>query len=192
MQLCRAPLRTLSVLGGVLAMAMAQSWQTARAPGLEVQTAAAADRAQQLEVFAVLQQAQKELRQLGLPLPTKVRVRIHPSLTSFQQSTGQPWFVLATSDRSQALIQTQRLRILSERQALRRTLRHELFHLAQPAVWPRWKAEGEAMRFAGERPTAQPYSAIGEAQLNALLANPPNPTVLAKAMATAYAWAAKR
>ena len=117
-----------------------------------------------------------------------MRLVIHPDLRSCIRATRLPWFVLAAANRNRNRIDTQRPRVLQERGGLERTLRHELFHLAQPEGWPRWKVEGMAMRFAGEEPTAPPLEAVGETELEHLLASPPDPQTLRRAMATAYRW----
>jgi hypothetical protein len=78
---------------------------------------------------------------------------------------------------------------LLERNSLEKTLRHELFHLAQPADWPRWLAEGSAMIFAGETPGVEPLSNVSEGQLDVLLASVNSSEELARATATAYDWA---
>ncbi|MCX7783546.1 MAG: hypothetical protein N2318_07875 [Meiothermus sp.] len=172
----------------VLTPALAQNWQTAQAPGFVVRVAGGADTRHLPEVFRVLQKARQDLKSMGLSLPLTVRVVIHPDLKSYTASTRLPWFVLAAAHRSKNQIDSQRLRVLRERGTLERTLRHELFHLAQPEGWPRWKAEGMAMRFAGEQPVARPLEAITEAELERLLAHPPDPKTLRRAMATAYRW----
>ena len=128
-------------------------------------------------------------RDWGLTLPETVTVRVHPSLASFQEATGQPWFVAAVADRITGTLHLQRLRVLAERRSLEPTLRHELFHLVQPGDWPRWRAEGEAMRFAGESPQAEPLSGLDESELDALLAAPDSSEALARAAATAWRWA---
>jgi len=177
--------RLLAILLALLGPALAQ-WKTAHAPGFVVQVATNADERHLREVFAILQKTRRDLKAAGYPLPSRVRVVIHPNLRSYIRATGLPWFVVAAANRSRNQIDTQRLRVLLERGSLERTLRHELFHLAQPEGWPRWKAEGRAMRFAGEEPTAPPLEAIGEAELERLLASPPDPQTLRRAMATAY------
>jgi hypothetical protein len=183
-----SPARLLVILLALLGPALAQTWKTTHAPGFVVQVAAKADAAHLREVFAVLQKARRNLQAAGYPLPPRVSVVIHPDLKSYTHATGLPWFILATANRQKHRIDTQRLRVLLERGGLERTLRHELFHLAQPEGWPRWKAEGRAMRFAGEEPTAPPLEAVDEAELERLLASPPNPQTLRRAMATAYRW----
>ena len=175
----------------VLTPALAQNWQTAQAPSFVVHYAGGADALHLPEVFRVMQKARQDLQSRGLALPPTVRVVIHPNLASYTASTGLPWFVLAAAHRGQNQIDTQRLRVLLARGTLERTLRHELFHLAQPEGWPRWKAEGLAMRFALEQPLAKPLEGITEAELERLLANPPDPKTLGRAMATAYRWASR-
>ncbi len=172
----------------VFSLVFAQNWQTIKSPGFRVKTASSADRQLVPQVFQILQKARRDLERSGLKVPSTVTVAIHPDLKSYTRTTRLPWFVMAVSDRGKSRIDTQRLQILLERGSLERTLRHELFHLAQPANWPRWKAEGSAMRFAGDEPTAQPLQNIAEANLDELLANPPNAQTLARAMATAYIW----
>lgn len=176
------------VLLAFLSTALAQSWQTTRAPGFVLQTASAEDARHLPEVFRILQKARRELIAAGYYPPALVRVVVHPSLKSYTTATGLPWFVLSAANRSKNQIDSQRLRVLLERKDLERTLRHELFHLAQPADWPRWKAEGKAMRFAGDKPSARPLENIREAKLESLLANPPDQETLNRAMATAFLW----
>jgi len=183
-----SPARLLVVLLALLGLALAQTWKTAHAPGFVVQVAAKADEKHLREVFAVLQKARRDLKAAGYPLPPQVRVVIHPDLNSYTRATRLPWFVLAATNRPKHRIDTQRLRVVLERGGLERTLRHELFHLAQPEGWPRWKAEGLAMRFAGEEPKARPLEHIGEAELERLLAHPPDQATLNRAMATAFLW----
>lgn len=187
------PVWLTAVLLVVLPPALAQNWQTAQAPGFVVRVAGGADALHLPEVFRVLQKARQDLQTMGLSLPPMVRVVIHPDLKSYTASTRLPWFVLAAANRGQNRIDTQRLRILLERGTLETTLRHELFHLAQPEGWPRWKAEGMAMRFAGEQPVARPLEAITAAELEGLLTNPnpPDRETLRRAMATAYRWTSR-
>jgi hypothetical protein len=183
----KAPLAArLWPLAFLLLPALAQDWQAAAGDGFTVHTAAQADREGLREVFGVLGQARRELfARYGFALPEAVTVWIHPTLASFEAATAQPWYVAAVADRGAGALHSQRLRVLLERGSLAATLRHELFHLAQPEGWPRWRAEGEAMRFAGERPTAAPLE-VSDDELNAILAAPPDRETLARAAATAY------
>ena len=165
----------------------AQNWQQATDGFFTVETASPADAEKLREVFDSLEQAAKDLKNSGFVLPDTVTVRVHPTLESFQNDTDLPWFVAALADRKTDILHTQRLWVLLERHSLEKTLRHEMFHLAQPADWPRWQAEGAAMHFAGERPQAQPLPGLSDEQLDALLAAPPSAELLARAVATAYA-----
>jgi hypothetical protein len=115
-----------------------------------------------------------------------VKLWIHPDLESFTSVTGLPWFVLASADRESCELHLQRLVVVLERSSLAVTLRHELFHLAQPDSWSRWLAEGRAMHFAGEQPGAPPLPGISDGELDRLLANPPDAATLARAAATAF------
>lgn len=172
----------------LLSFGCAQSWQPSSDGRFVVETASEADREQLAAVFAVLREAARDLRQeWGFTLPETVTIRVHPTLESFQEATSQPWFVAAAADRRTATLHLQRLRVLSERRSLEATLRHELFHLAQPEDWPRWRAEGEAMRFAGETPRAEALE-LSDAELDAILAAPSSSEDLARAVATAWRW----
>lgn len=174
---------------GLSGWAGAQGWQAATDGVFRVAMASEADREHLAEVFPILGQAARELRQdYGFALPDGVTLRVHPTIVSFEQATGMPWYVAAVADRERNTIHSQRLRVLLERGSLETTLRHELFHLAQPPAWPRWRAEGEAMRFAGEVPRAAALTDVSEAELDALLARPPSRELLARAAATAWRW----
>ena len=141
------------------------------------------------EVFTILQEADRELRQLWkLNLPEKVTIVIHPTLSSFITVNQVPWYVAGIANVETGQIDVQRLKVLAERDSLKRTLRHELFHLAQSEEWSRWLAEGLAMHFAGDRLLASPIEGISEEVLNKLLAEPTSQKALYGAMATAFIW----
>ena len=166
----------------------AQEWQQNTDGFYTVETASSADSQHLNEVFDVLQQAKKDLTRQGLKLPNSVTVRIHPDIDSYVIAVNLPWYIAGVADRETNTIQTQRLEILIIRNSLEKTLRHELFHLAQPENWPRWKAEGKAMLFASESPQAEVLVGISEERLEDLLANPPSREMLQQAVATAYQW----
>jgi hypothetical protein len=172
----------------VISAVEAQAWSTATDGFFTVQTASTSDATYLNEVFKILQEAKQDLRAEVLALPESVRVQIHPSLESFTTITELPWYILSVANRETSTVHTQRLRILLERASLQITLRHELFHLAQPEGWPRWRAEGEAMKFSGERPQARALEKLSEEDLNKLLANPDSRETLQRAVATAYQW----
>jgi hypothetical protein len=181
-------LRFFTLLLCSVSVSYAQDWSSATDGFFIVQTASTADATYVSEVFRILQQAKKDLRTESLTLPESVTVQIHPNLDSFTTTTNLPWYIISLADRETNMVHTQRLRILLERQSLDITLRHELFHLAQPADWPRWRAEGEAMKFSGERPQVKALGTISEEDLNTLLANPDSRETLQRAVATAYRW----
>ncbi len=132
--------------------------------------------------------ARKDLFALKLNPPERVTLVVHPTLEHFEKALDAPLFESARANRMLSRIDSQRFVALEEHGGLEQTLRHELFHLAQPANWPRWKAEGGAVRFSGERLTASPFSSISEEKLEGLLQNPPSKEMLARAMSTALQW----
>jgi hypothetical protein len=105
------------------------------------------DRTHLQTVFSAFQQTQTDLRELGLEVKA-VRLEAFESAADFATATGEPYFV-AASTRGQT-IQTQRLGALEAQGLLNFTIRHEVFHTAQPANLPRWLAEGLARHFSGE------------------------------------------
>jgi hypothetical protein len=171
-----------------LCVAFGQDWKSASDGRFVVLTASPEDALYLPEIFTVLQRAQRDLRRQGLELPETIGITIHPHLDSFLEATGVPWYVMATADRDRALVHSQRVRVLLERGSLEKTLRHELFHLGQPEDWPRWRAEGAAMIFAGEKRKVEPLEGIGERELEEILASAPSAELLTRAMATAYLW----
>lgn len=184
-------LRSLTFIAIVLlsSLGVAQRWVTATDDSFTVLTAAAEDAEHLQAVFSILQCAKQDLRRgWNLTLPPGVTVVIHPDLTSFSQATRLPWYIAGAADRTNLVLNVQRLRVLLERQSLETTLRHELFHLVQPPDWSRWQSEGAAMLFAGELPSAQPFEGISEAELNRRLATAASREDLARSVATAYLW----
>ncbi len=187
-----SPGHVLSVVALALLLSVSNArpaWQTAAAGGFQVQTAGLADARWLPEAFRILTAAAARISadpELGLcnaPL-----VVIHPDLESFEAATGMPWFILAVANRADCRIDTQRVAILERHGGLRGTLLHELHHLAQPEHWERWRAEGRAQVFAGERPAAAPLHAVAPAQLDELLAAPASSEEYLRALATALTW----
>lgn len=163
-------------------------FQRSHDDSFELFTASPADDSARQEIFFLSQQAKTDLQAAGYALPKNVKLYVYPTLASYQAATRQPWFVAATAEPAGATLHLQRARVLLERHSLATTLRHELFHLVQPKAWPRWKAEGYAMRFAGETPTASPIAHISPDALNNLLRQPPDRGALERAVATAFFW----
>jgi hypothetical protein len=113
------------------------------------------DEAQLGTVFKTFNKAQKDLAEIGLGVKP-VMLEAFSSANAFARATGEPAFV-AASTRDQT-IRTQRLGALQTRGLLGFTVRHEVFHTAQPASLLRWLAEGLARHFSGEdaRDSIQP------------------------------------
>lgn len=166
-------------------------FQTAVSAHFRIQTFSSADVKYLPRAFKALEKARKDLIALKLNLPGRVTVIVHPTLEQFQKTLDAPLYEAARANRKLAQIDTQRFVALEEHGGLELTLRHEIFHLAQPEGWPRWKAEGGAVRFSRERLSASPMTNISEEKLEKLLANPPSREVLARAMATAAQWVAE-
>jgi hypothetical protein len=105
------------------------------------------DEAQLGNVFRSFKKAQTDLAEIGLEVKP-VKLKAFLSAAAFARTTDEPAFV-AASTRDQT-IRTQRLGALKTRGLLEFTIRHEVFHTAQPANLPRWLAEGLARHFSGE------------------------------------------
>ena len=128
------------------------------------------DKAHLRTVFSAFLRAQADLQAIGLEVKP-VKLEVFPNAEAFARVTGEPAFV-AASTRGQT-IRTQRLGALKARGLLGFTVRHEVFHTAQPASLPRWLAEGLARHFSGEdaRDSRQPsgLEATTNARLDELL-----------------------
>lgn len=162
-------------------------WQRWERPGFDVYAAGPEDVALMPQLLDAIEEARRELEgRWGLQLPAGIAVHVHPDLVSFQAASGMPWYVAGIARSSDSEVHLQRLRVLQERGGLRLTVRHELFHLAQPSDWPRWLAEGAAMIYAGETPAAAPLGGVSASELDSLLGRPPNRETLLRAQATAY------
>jgi hypothetical protein len=86
-----------------------------------------------------------------VPRPPQLTLRFHPSVDSYQRSTGKPWFTSGTTIGSE--LHFLPLAVLRERGTLERTIRHELVHaLTEPALAgrPIWVREGAAFYFTRE------------------------------------------
>jgi stage II sporulation protein D (peptidoglycan lytic transglycosylase) len=88
-------------------------------------------------------------RTLGVPAPSGVSVRFHPTTYAFEQATGRPWFTLGAVAGPE--VQFIPLAVLRDRGILERTVRHEVVHmLADRALAgrPAWVREGAAAHYA--------------------------------------------
>lgn len=163
-------------------------WHSLKVAGVQVEYQAASA-AELSQVNDVLRRAVDQLqRRPELLLCPSVVVTVHPDLATFQAATGAAWYQLAVADRAGCRIDMQRLPVVAQHGGLEATLRHELFHLAQPAGWERWRAEGEAQRFAGELPRERPLGGLNSRQLDRLLEAPTDQATYRRSMATALEW----
>ena len=128
------------------------------------------DRAQLATVFKTFKKSQADLAEIGLEVKP-VKLEAFSCANAFTRATAEPAFV-AASTRDQT-VRTQRLEALKTRGLLEFTIRHEVFHTAQPTGLPRWLAEGMARHFSGEdaRDSNQPsgFESVSNAKLDQLL-----------------------
>lgn len=117
------------------------------AGGLTVRVANPGDGVYVRDVTAAWKAAKSDLEALGLTLPP-VTIRAAKDANDFTRATGEAWFVAAVTKGT--VVHTQRLGALHAKGTLTVTIRHELFHAAQPKTLPRWLAEGLARTFSGE------------------------------------------
>ena len=86
---------------------------------------------------------------LGLPVPSRVSLRVHPTTDAYERATGQPWFTSTVVMNGE--IHLLPLAVLRDRGGLERSVRHALVHvLADPILNGRrlWVREGAAVHFA--------------------------------------------
>ena len=82
---------------------------------------------------------------LGTRLPSPPTLTFHPTVESYERSTGQRWFTAASVQTS--AVHLLPVTVLRSRGILESTIRHELVHVATAdalAGSPRWLAEGVA------------------------------------------------
>jgi hypothetical protein len=85
----------------------------------------------------------------GQKAPPVLRVTVHPTAESFGRTTGQPWWVSASTTGTEIALQP--FEILEQRGQLDHTVRHEVAHaLLDPALAgrPMWVREGAAAYFS--------------------------------------------
>jgi stage II sporulation protein D len=162
----------LCVIGSVRLAARGQSAETILAryfPGLQISELRAVAAAPRPDVFISLPAGDEGEREvihdlavrardavaatLGVAAPSRIVLRFHPTVESYQRATGQPWFTTAAT--RDAEVQFVPLTVLRAQGLLERTVRHELVHvLTEPALAgrPLWVREGAASYFSGERP----------------------------------------
>jgi hypothetical protein len=128
------------------------------------------DQAQLATVFKAFKKAQTDMAEIELEV-RPINLEAFSSANAFARSTGEPAFVAAST--RDLTIRTQRLGALKTRGLLEFTIRHEVFHTAQPAGLPRWLAEGLARHFSGEdaRDSNQPsgLESVSNGKLDELL-----------------------
>ena len=111
------------------------------------------DAGEQATIVKQTLRARDELaRTLGVPPPSHLTLRFHPTTDDYERATGQPWFTSAAMVNHEVHLLP--LAVLRERGILERTIRHELVHAMSDSVLgrrPLWVREGAAIYFAGEQ-----------------------------------------
>lgn len=94
-------------------------------------------------------------RETGRPAPPRLRIVMHPTVASYQRTTGREWWTsAATVMRPEPVIHTLPPGVLRARGQLESTIRHELVHVLLDEHLrdqPLWMREGVAVRLSGER-----------------------------------------
>ena len=86
---------------------------------------------------------------LGLPVPSRVSLRFHPTAEAYERATGQPWFTSTVVMNGE--INLLPPAVLRDRGGLERSVRHALVHVLADAILSRrrlWVREGAAVHFA--------------------------------------------
>lgn len=172
-----------------LAQAQQHEWREFAAAGVTIEVASDTDAAAVPRIASALALLLPELHERpGFAGCSPARLVIHPDLDSYLLATGTSWHQLASADVASCRVHLQRIQVVELHGGLERSLRHEFFHLFQPRGLERWRAEGEAQRFAGEQPAAEVLRRVSPAELDLLLAAPPDELTRLRAMATALQW----
>ena len=129
---------------------------------------------------------------LGVPAPSRITLRFHPTTDSFEAATGQPWFTAGATVNGE--LHFTPLAVLRARGVLERTLRRELVHLMTDAALahrPLWVREGAAVYFADGSDRASPQTRAA-CPSDAELARPVSVGALSNAYARARACFARQ
>jgi stage II sporulation protein D len=125
----------------------------------------------------------------GWRLAQRPQLRLYPSVEVYRNATGQPgWVAASTRGR---VIRLQPARVLREAGTLESTVEHELLHLvvesrARPDL-PLWFREGVVLYLSQAQVAAPAGVAIGDEQLERMLAAPRSEEELRRAYAAARA-----
>jgi stage II sporulation protein D len=131
-------------------------------------------------------------RTLGVPAPSRITLRFHPTTDSFEVATGQPWFTAGAVVNGE--LHFTPLAMLRTRGVLARTIRRELVHVMTDAVLarrPLWVREGAAVYFSDTADQAPPQTRAA-CPTDAELAHPVSVGALSNADARARACFARQ
>ena len=108
------------------------------------------DEGERAALIALAVRARDDLaKTLGLPVPSRVSLRFHPTTGAYERATGQPWFTSTAVMNGE--IHLLPPAVLRDRGGLERSVRHALVHVLADAILSRrrlWVREGAAVHFA--------------------------------------------
>ena len=108
------------------------------------------DEGERAAIIALTVRARDDLaKTLGLPAPSRVSLRFHPTTGAYERATGQPWFT-STAVRNDE-IHLLPPAVLRDRGGLERSVRHALVHVLADAILSHrrlWVREGAAVHYA--------------------------------------------
>ena len=108
------------------------------------------DEGERAAMIALVVRARDDLaKTLGVPVPSRVSLRFHPTTGAYERATGQPWFTLTVVMNGE--INLVPPAVQRDRGGLERSVRHALVHVLADASLSRrrlWVREGAAVHFA--------------------------------------------
>jgi stage II sporulation protein D (peptidoglycan lytic transglycosylase) len=108
------------------------------------------DEGERAAMIALALRARDDLaKTLGVPVPSRVSLRFHPTTGAYERATGQPWFTSTVVINGE--INLLPPAVLRDRGGLERSVRHALVHVLADASLSRrrlWVREGAAVHFA--------------------------------------------
>jgi SpoIID/LytB domain protein len=108
------------------------------------------DEGERAAMIALAVRARDDLaKTLGVPVPSRISLRFHPTTGAYERATGQPWFTSTVVINGE--INLLPPAVLRDRGGLERSVRHALVHVLADASLSRrrlWVREGAAVHFA--------------------------------------------
>jgi len=154
----------MKLLALAIALAEPDGGRTVFEPPIRVHYTPAVPEGSARQLAVELKRALEEASsQFGSPPASEpVEVELHATTAAYRSASGAAWWHAAVE--RQGRLHFQSLSTLDEQGIRRQVIRHEAAHLAIRAraslALFRWREEGEAMRFAGERGARTPSDLI--------------------------------